>query len=385
MSSIYLDNNATTRIAPEVLACLADALRQGYANPASQHTAGRRARATIEAARETIGRLLGASPSDQVVVTSGGTESNNMVIRGLGTGAGRSVAISAIEHPSLIAPAQQLKEEGVPLAWLPVDSSGIVQLEGVDQVLADPPAGQPPVISVMLGNHETGCLQPIAEIARRCRAAGAYCHTDATQAVGKIPVDFTALGVDALSCSAHKFHGPPGVGLLLLRQGVPLKPLLRGGFQQSGLRPGTESVALTLALQCALELYHQDATARTEQLSSLRDHLERALLNALPGAVIHARDVPRLPQTSSISLGGLDRQALMMALDRSGVACSTGSACASGSSEPSPVLRAMGLPQEQIRGAVRFSCAYRQTIHEMDQAVDRIVSVSKKLGIAAGA
>jgi cysteine desulfurase len=236
----------------------------------------------------------------------------------------------------------------------------------------------------MLGNHETGVLQPVAEIAALCRKANVPVHTDATQVVGKLPVDCTSLGVDALSFSGHKFHGPAGIGGLLLRSGVKLQPLHYGGFQQAGLRPGTESAPLAAGLHAALQLWHDEADDRARRMTALRDRFEATLHADLSnivvhGIVVHGAASARLPHTSGIAFLGLDRQALLMALDQAGVACSTGSACASGSSEPSPVLLAMGCPTAEIEGSLRFSLGAFTTPADVDQAAHRISSVVNHL------
>jgi cysteine desulfurase len=235
------------------------------------------------------------------------------------------------------------------------------------------------LVSVMLASNETGVIQPVAEIAALCRAAGILIHTDATQAVGKVPVDFHALGVDALTLAAHKFHGPVGIGALVVRHGVPLESSLHGGFQQAGLRPGAESVAHAVGMLTALEAWAHEAQPRRERMTTLRDSLERPLLAGDKRAVVIGAAAPRLPHTSNIAFVGLDRQALMMALDLAGVACSTGSACASGSSEPSPSLVAMGLPEEQIFSSIRFSLGTTTTAADVDEAARRILNVVNRL------
>jgi cysteine desulfurase len=231
----------------------------------------------------------------------------------------------------------------------------------------------------MLASNETGVIQPVTEAAAVCRAHGALIHTDAAQAVGKIPVNFTELGVDALAATAHKFHGPLGIGVLVLRHGVKLGPSLYGGFQQAALRPGTESVALAIGMQTALELWQREAEARRERMATLRDRLEREIRADYPDAVVIGAGAPRLPHTSNIAFVGLDRQALVMALDLAGVACSTGSACASGSSEPSPTLVAMGLAEEVISSSIRFSLGAPTTADQISEAARRILAVCNRL------
>jgi cysteine desulfurase len=393
MSLVYLDHNATAPLLPEVADALDRAQREGWANPASQHAAGRRARRFVEDARERIGEILGVKMTshrpDRVLFTSGGTEANNLALFGFAANAERearnaelhtsiphsefrtphSALISAVEHPSVRGPAARLAERDWQIDTIPVDRDGRIDVAAFAAQL------QPDVrfVSAMLGNNETGVLQPIAEMARLCREQRIVMHTDATQCVGKVPVDFTALGVDALTATAHKFHGPLGIGLLIVRREITLEPLLVGGFQQEGLRPGTETPALVAGLLAALEAYVREGVERTQRLAALRDDLEARLTAAIPDLVIHGRGVPRLPQTTNGAFVGVDRQALFLALDRAEVACSTGSACASGSSEPSPTLTAMGLPTSEIQSSLRFSVGATTTAAEIASAAERIV------------
>ncbi len=380
MEQIYLDNNATTGMLPQVAEVMDEAHRAGYANPASQHRSGQRARRVLEDARERITKLLGGETTgrkpDRLVLTSGGTESNNLALRGLSVDArDANVVVSSIEHPSVLETAEQLKRTGIEVRHLPVDGNGVVLADRLRDLLDERTC----LVSVMLGNHETGVLQPIAEIARVAREFGVPVHCDAVQAVGKIPVDFRALGVDALSVSAHKLHGPIGIGGLLLRHDVTPAPLLAGGFQQQGIRPGTESVTLALGFLKALDLWAEQATEYEQQVRGLRDMLEERLRAEIPSLVVNGGEAERLPHTSNISFPGLNRQALVLALDMAGIACSTGSACASGSSEPSPVLIAMGLAQPVIEGSIRISLSRATTIAEIEQATQRILRVYKTL------
>jgi cysteine desulfurase len=379
LEQIYLDNNATTRMDPRVAQVIADAHLAGYGNPASPHWAGRRARRALETAREDIGNLLGCDQThahgDRVIFTSGGTEANNLAILGLvGRQPGR-VIISSIEHPSVLAPADHLREQGFDVHRLRVTASGVVDLDHLRELLTDDTR----LVSVMLGNHETGVLQPVTQIAALCVERGISMHTDAVQVVGKIDVDFQALGVAALTLAAHKFHGPLGIGALVLRHSVDPEPLLFGGFQQSSVRPGTECTALSEGFSKALALSKIESPQQMKRVAGLRDRLESDLAAEFPNMVINGSTAPRLPHTSNISFPGLDRQALLMALDAAGVACSTGSACASGSSEPSPVLIAMGLPTEVIQGALRLGLGADTTISDIELAIQRISNVVKHL------
>ncbi|HEV3416845.1 MAG TPA: cysteine desulfurase family protein [Pirellulales bacterium] len=378
MQSIYLDHNATTPLLPEVADAVAECQSSGFANPESQHQLGRRARQLLEDAREGIGAILGADLSgrepDRVIFTSGGTEANNLALFGLTgafTAAPDRIIISSIEHPSISQPAEVLARRGWQIDHLPVASDGVVCTDRFGGLVSD----RPRLASVMLANNETGVIQPIRELAALGQAAGVPLHTDAVQAVGKVPVHFRELGVAAMTVAAHKFHGPRGIGALILRGGVQLDPQLFGGFQQQGLRPGTEPVALAVGMHAALRIFAREQSERRERIALLRDRLEQALIAAWPTAVIHGAAAPRLPNTTCTALPGLDRQALVMALDLAGVACSTGSACASGSSEPSPTLVAMGLSDELVGSSIRFSLGVTTTADVIDSAIERIVKV----------
>jgi cysteine desulfurase len=402
--SINLDHNATTPLLAEVAAAMAECQAAGHGNPASQHHLGRRARQMLDEARETIGRLVGARMTgrqpDRVLFTSGGTEANNLAILGLTAAAGQpsqfpdsrlahplpastdstldglgELIISAIEHPSVLGPAEHLERLGWTVHRLGVSRGGVIDLAELQNLLTE----RTRLVSIMLGNNETGVLQPVDEAAALCNSAGAALHTDAVQVLGKLPFDFRELGVSAMSLSAHKLHGPVGIGALVLRHGVPLAPLLFGGFQQEVLRPGTESLVLAVGFRKALELYHAAAAARRQRLEELRDRLERGLTAGFPGLVVNGAESARLPHTANLAFRGLDRQALLMALDLAGIACSTGSACASGSSEPSHVLEAMGVDGEILSSSLRFSLGATTTREDIDEAVSRILAVCARL------
>jgi cysteine desulfurase len=381
MDVIYLDHNSTTPLLGEVAAAMAEWQTGKFGNPSSQHQIGRRARQALEHAREEIGRILGARLADRepdrVIFTSGGTEANNLALLGLAglhevQAAPGEAIVSAIEHPSVAAAVEFLERRGWTVHRLGVTGDGVVDLRPLDRWLSE----RTRFVSVMLANNETGVLQPVAEIARRCMALGVPLHTDAAQVVGKLPVDFRALGVSALSVAPHKFHGPLGIGALIARHDLPLQPQGFGGFQQGGLRPGTEAVALAVGMHAALAAWEREAAARTARLRALRDRLETRLAAGYDGAVVvNGAAAERLPHTSNLALVGLERQALLMALDLNGVACSTGSACASGSSEPSPVLSAMGCDPRVLESSLRFSLGVTTTEDEISEAVERILSV----------
>ncbi|MBI3838407.1 MAG: cysteine desulfurase [Planctomycetia bacterium] len=382
---IYLDHNSTTPMLGEVAAAMAEWQTVRFGNPSSQHQAGRRARQALENAREGIGRILGADLSgrepDRVVFTSGGTEANNLALLGLADvddphSAPGEAIVSLIEHPSITASVDFLQQRGWRIHHLGVQPDGVVDIGPLDELLSE----RTRFVSVMLANNETGVLQPVREIARRCAAFGVPMHTDAVQMIGKLPVDFRSLGVSSLTLAPHKFHGPIGIGALLVRHDVALEPMLFGGFQQAGLRPGTEAVALAVGMHAALIAWQREGAARTERLRSLRDRLEAGLTAGYAGEiVINGSSAERLPHTSNLAFLGLERQALLMALDLAGVACSTGSACASGSSEPSPVLAAMGANKPVLAGSLRFSLGATTTSDEIEQAIERILGVCAKI------
>ncbi len=379
MKRIYLDGNATTPLDPRVAEAMLQASRDVVGNPSSQHWAGRQARRLLEECREKIGVLLGARMTgrdkDRVIFTSGGTECNNWILRAFAA-ADSQIVLSGIEHPSLAQAAAALAAEGrVRIVQVPPEPTGEVRVEQFVGYL------QPPtrLVCLMLANNETGVLQPVSALAAVARQRGIAVYTDAVQAVGKIPVDFQQLGVTCLAAAAHKFHGPVGIGVLLVRSSVRLAPMLYGGAQQHGWRPGTESVLLAIGMCRALELFQAEASERYRRWVELRHRFEHMLRSAIPDLVIIGQDARRLPNTSHVVFPGCDRQALFLALDARGIACSIGSACASGSSEPSPVLAAMGLPQEWIQSAIRFSLTAFTTEDEIQQAVPRIADAVEQV------
>ncbi len=378
---IYVDNNATTRMAPEVAQAMAEAYAHGYLNPASQHQPGQKARRRLDDARENILNLLGGETtrfaSDRLIFTSGGTEANNLALFGLGANRPGQVIISAVEHPSVTEAAEQLARRGTPIRVLPVDSSGVVQIEPLDKWLDEPTR----LVSAMLANNETGVLQPIQEIAQLCAEKQVPLHVDAVQAVGKVPVSFNELGCAAMTVSPHKLHGPRGIGGLVLGHGAQLTPTLFGGSQQLAARPGTESVELAIGFEVALRLAVESLSDAAAQMQTLRDRFETLLLEDLgpQRVVINGEGAARLPQTSNLAFPGLNRQALLMALDMAGVACSSGSACASGSSESSATLLAMGLEEAIVTSSIRFSFSRYSSEAEMAEAAKRISNSVNKL------
>ncbi len=372
MHFIYLDNNATTPLLPAVWEAMRPYMTDVYGNPASAHSAGRRARRAVEDARELVARLLGAEPGE-VVFTSGATEANNLAVLGLaGTPPGHLLS-SPLEHPSVAEPLQHLTRTGFVGDWLPVSRCGVVDAEAVVPLLRP----ETRLACVMLANHETGAVQPVRQVAGLL--GGRPLHCDAVQAVGKSPVHFHDLGAATLSLSAHKFHGPKGVGALLVRSDVKLSPRLFGGHQQRGRRPGTEPAALVVGLATALEAACREMESRTAHVLRLRSRfLEQVRTEAGP-VVLNGPESGGVPHTLNVSFPGCRSDALLMNLDLAGVACSTGSACSSGSLLPSPVLRAMGVPDEGLTSAMRFSLSPLLTLGEVEEAAQRTAAAVGRL------
>jgi cysteine desulfurase len=378
--AIYLDNNATTPILSEVADAMREAALRYGANPASQHRAGQAVRRVLEDARDRIAVLLGAKTigmnPDRLVFTSGGTEANNLALFGmLADSTPGHFITSAIEHPSLSGPADELERRGWQVTRVAADENGVVKVDEFAAAFRE----NTRLVSIMAANNETGVLQPLNEISALCSARNVPLHTDAAQWIGKLPTHFHDWNLAALNCTAHKFHGPLGIGALLVRHDVALTPQLFGGHHQAGARPGTESVALAVGMQVAFECWQREADSRSERITALRDKFEAQITASIPTATVIGRHAPRLPNTANIGFVGVDRQPFFLALDMAGIACSTGSACASGSSEPSPVLLAMGLSRELVEGALRFSFGAQNTLKEAEEAARRIIKAYQHL------
>lgn len=399
---LYFDHNATTPVFPEVVEAMRACWAEPCLNPASQHSFGRAARRMLEDARDRIGELLGASQRDRVIFTSGGTEANNLAFSAriprpkhppnvyyLPKTERFNVAVSSIEHPSVSAQADAIETVvnkyrrvvgGEPaVKRIPVDSDGVVVLGDLERCLT--PTTN--IAAIMLANNETGVIQPIAEAAAICNQHRVPLLVDAAQAAGKLAIKFSDLGIGTMTIAAHKLGGPLGIGALIVRDGVEISPKLQGGFQQAGKRPGTESVALAVGMQTALELWNTHRSDWSARIGRLRDLFETELCRdgvlTTCQPVVIGQDAPRLPTTSNIAFVGLDRQQLFLALDQAGVACSTGSACASGSSEPSPVHLAMGLGPHTISSALRFSFGVNTTSEDIAEGTRRIINVCNNL------
>jgi cysteine desulfurase len=365
---IYLDHNATTPPHPDVVETVARLSRDAFANPGSRHAGGRQARRVLEQSREIVAQALRAQP-DEIHFASGGTEANHLAIFGMSRG--RSGAFLSVdgEHPSLAEPYRRLVAEGWSRHTLPLDSSGLPILDGSLKDLP-PTTG---FAALQWAHNETGVIRDPRPLAEWCRSRQIPLHLDAVQAVGRIDVDFEASGATSLSLAGHKFRGPRGIGTLVVRRGVKLAPVIFGGHQENGLRPGTECTALAAGMARALELWNDEKALLSRHWRQLRDQLERGILAAIPGTFVHAATADRLPNTSNIAFPMCDGEALLVALDLAGVCASLGSACASGSAEPAPVLLAMGVPAHIARSSLRFSVGWTNTAGEIDNAV-RIIA-----------
>jgi cysteine desulfurase len=377
MDCIYLDHNATTPLMPAVWEAMRPYFTDIPGNPASSHQIGRRARQALEDARERTAALLDASP-DEVVFTSGATEANNLAVFGLAGDPPGHLVSSPLEHPCVSEPLQRLVKTGFALDHLPVTPEGIVRAEALPELLRPDTR----LVAVMLANHETGAVQPVRALATQVPRSVAF-HCDAAAAVGKIPVHFLDLGVTTLTISAHKFHGPKGIGALLVRRKARLRPQLWGGHQQQGRRPGTEPVALAVGLATALDLAVTEMEVRQARIRWLRDHFLARLRATSAPVVVNGPEEGALPYTLNVSFPGCRADVLLMNLDLAGVACSTGSACSSGSLLPSPVLRAMGVPEDLLHSAMRFSFSTVLSAAEVEEAARRVTGVVGRLRQAA--
>jgi cysteine desulfurase len=360
---IYLDYNATTPVAPEVLEAMLPYLREEFGNPSSTHPYGRRARQVVERAREQVAALLGASP-EEIVFTSGGTESNNLAIRGVAEARPhqRHIITSTIEHPATALPCRSLERQGWEVSWVSVDTEGRVRGEEVLAALREDTA----LVTLIHANNETGVLQPVKEVARKARAAGAVVHTDAAQSVGKVPVDVVDLEVDLLTVVGHKLYAPKGVGALYVRRGTPLKPFALGGGQEHGRRPGTENVPYIVGLGAACELARQRLAHGLTALVELRERLWWRLQAEVPGMRLTGHPTERLPNTLNVRFPGVLGSAVLAGAPE--VAASTGSACHEGGETASAILLAMGLPPEEALGAVRLTLGHGTTAEDVDVA-----------------
>lgn len=383
MTRIYFDHNATTPVAPEVADAMADALRTAYGNPSSVHAYGQQAKTALDAARASVSTLIGAEPTE-VVFTAGGSESDNLAIRGVAdsfaSSGRRHLVASGIEHEAVIQTLKALRKTGWETTLVGVDASGIVAPDRLAEAITDETA----LVSIMHANNEIGAIQPVADLADVAHARGAVFHTDAVQSVGKIPVDVASLGVDLLSLSAHKFNGPKGVGALWVKRGTRLRPQMTGGKQERNRRAGTENVPAIVGMGVAARLALAKLAAPSEHLASLRNRLEAGILSGVSGTEPNGHAGPRVDNTSNISFDGVEAESLLIALDLEGVAVSTGSACSSGTLEPSHVLRAMGFSPHRTQNSIRFSLGLGNTESEVDYVVRVLPGIVAKLRGVSG-
>jgi cysteine desulfurase len=377
MNRVYLDYNATTPVEPEVVDAMLPYFSAEFGNAASIHTPGQKARAAVEAAREQVAGLIGARPQE-IIFTSGGTESDNHAIFGTveaASGQKKHVITSAIEHEAVLNACQALEKQGVSVTYLGVDRDGQIDLEELRRGLRP----ETVLITIMHANNELGTLQPLEQIGRVAKEADVYFHTDAVQSAGKIPIDVNQLQVDLLSISGHKFYAPKGVGALYVRGGTHIRQLLYGGHHQRGFRPGTENVAGIVGLGKAAELARKSLAEDAQHLSALRDQLQQGLLRSVPQSRVNAGTSPRTPNTTNLVFPGVEGEALLIALDLKGLACSTGAACSSGAVEPSHVLTAIGLPPEEARASLRFSLGRHTTQADIDFALQVVPAAVAQL------
>jgi cysteine desulfurase len=375
----YFDHNATTPPAPEVVEAVVSALRDDFGNPSSVHHFGQRAKALLDEARSAVAELIGAEAGD-VVFTSGGTEADNMALRGAAeaaeaAGSRRHVIASAIEHEAVLNTVKALTRRGWTSTLLPVDTSGIV----APGALASAITPQTAIVSVMHANNEIGTIQPIADLAAIAHEHGAIFHTDAVQSVAKIPLDVGALGIDLLSLSAHKFNGPKGAGAVWIRRGTRVVSTMTGGKHERNRRGGTENVPGIAGLGVAARLARTKLKTDAARIAALRDRLEQGVLARVSGTAANGDISARVPNTTNISFDGVEAESLLIALDLEGFAVSTGSACSSGTLEPSHVLRAMGLPTHRTQNSIRFSLGLGNTEAQVDALLERLPSVVAKL------
>jgi cysteine desulfurase len=375
---VYVDNNATTQVAPEVLDEMIPYFHELYGNPSSMHSFGGQVAAKLKEARQRMASLIGAGASpDEILLTSCGTESDNTAIRAVleSYPEKKHIITTRVEHPAVLNLCEYLAGNGYRVTFLPVDRQGRLNPEDLYKSLSDDTA----IVSIMWANNETGTIFPIEEMARVVRERGAVFHTDAVQAVGKIPINMQQVPVDMLSISGHKLHGPKGIGALYIRKGTKFSPFLIGGHQEGGRRGGTENVAFIVGLGKACELAAEHMGEENERVKYLRDKLENEILKRVPNAIVNGDREHRLPNTTSISFEYVEGEAILLMMNELGICASSGSACTSGSLEPSHVLRAMGVPFTAAHGSIRFSLSIYTTEEEIDFIIEKLPPIIERL------
>jgi len=376
MRIVYLDNNATTAVAPEVLDAMVPFLRDLWGNPSSMHTFGGQVRKHIDRARQQVARFIGAE-EDEIIFTGCGTESDNTAIMAAlkADPHRRHIVTTRVEHPAVLNLCQRLEKEGHQVTWLSVNAQGMLDLDEVRRSISE----RTGVVSVMYANNETGVIFPVEEIGKIARAAGCFFHVDAVQAGGKIPLNMRRSAIDYLALSGHKLHAPKGVGVLYIRKGTKFSPLIIGGHQEMGRRGGTENVASIIGCGAACELAGRRMEEENVRVKELRDRLERALLEKSPDARLNGHPEMRLLNTSNISFEYVEGESILLRINELGICASSGSACTSGSLEPSHVLRAMGVPYTAAHGSVRFSLSRYTTEEEIDFVIERLPPIIEDL------
>lgn len=377
MRKVYLDHSATTPVRPEVLEAMLPFLQGRFGNPSSLHGWGREAKKALEEAREHVAALIGARP-EEIVFTSGGTEADNLAIMGAAYAnarKGKHIITSSIEHHAALDTAAYLEKQGFKVTFLPVTSEGLVRVEDVAEAITE----ETILISIMHANNEVGTIQPIAEIGRLAKEKGIIFHSDAVQSAGKIPVNVDELGVDLLSLSAHKIYGPKGVGALYVRKGTRLDPILHGGAQERKRRPGTENMPGIVGFGKAAELARQEMASEAERLAKLRDKLLDGIVERIPHVIVTGHRRQRLPNHASVCVKYVEGESMLLSLDMHGVAASSGSACTSGSLDPSHVLLAMGLPHEVAHGSLRLTLGRDNTEEDIDYVLEVLPPIVERL------
>ena len=374
---VYMDNAATTKLSPDVLNAMMPYLTDIYGNASSVHAFGREAREGVEHARNQVAAAINASP-DEIFFTAGGTESDNMAIKGVAhkyAKKGKHIITTAIEHHAVLHTCEALEKEGYEVTYLPVDEDGLISVEQVRAAMRDDTL----LVTVMFANNEVGTIEPIAEIGALCRERNVLFHTDAVQAVCHVPIDVKVMNIDLMSISAHKFHGPKGIGALYCRKGIVLEPVIVGGAQERKRRAGTENVAGIVGLGAAIERAHKNMAADMARVSALRDKLISGILKDIPHVKLNVHPTQRLPQNVNFSIRYIEGESILLMLDINGIAASSGSACTSGSLDPSHVLLAMGIPHEIAHGSLRLTLSDMTTDEEVDYVLETLTKTVKRL------
>lgn len=377
MKTVYMDNNATTQVDSRVAEAMEPFLKELWGNPSSMHSFGGQVRAAVEEARRQVAGLLGAADPSEIIFTSGGTESDNAAISSAlqAFPEKRQIITTRVEHPAVRAVCHYWKRKGYSVTEIPVDSHGILDMAAMEETITENTA----LVTVMWANNETGVLFPVEEIAAMAKSHGVLFHTDAVQAVGKVRMNLADSSIDMLSLSGHKFHSPKGIGALYVKKGTPYRPFVRGGHQENGRRAGTEPVHQIVALGTAAVVAAENMEKEQGEVSKLRDHLEKGLLERIPDSRVNGHPELRLPNTSNISFDGVEGEGILLLLSDVGIAASSGSACTSGTLEPSHVLRAMGVPFNFAHGSIRFSLSRFNDEADVEHVLETLPTIISRL------